>query len=124
MAADQPNRQYWKYVDDNAVVWNKVGQIDAACNAIDGSAALQAGAPVWRDGRRQRSRRAIFQDATTFRTKTCPIYTAAAYAAITGATTIAVHVQGEAATVTYALAEKVPEKQPIAKASRNDPDHA
>lgn len=125
MAADQKNFSYFTYVDDDGTTWNKRGEVDAAANAIDGSSALTAGAPVWQEsGRRQHCRKAIFFDPTTFRTRAIPVYTAAAYAAITGTSTLAVHVPGETATVTYNLGEKVPEKKPVAKASRNLADHA
>lgn len=125
MAADQKNSNYFTYTDDNGAVWNKRGPIDAGINAIDGSTALTAGARVFPSAsRRYHTREAVFIDPTTFRTVRFPVYTSAAFAAITGATTLAVHVPGETATVSYSLAEKVPERQPIAKTSRNLADHA
>jgi len=63
-------------------------------------------------------------DATTFRTLRITIYTAAAFAALTGASTVNVSVPGETAAVTYTLAEKIPEKQPVARATRQLADHA
>lgn len=124
MAADQKNSNVFTYVDDNGTTWNKRGPIDTAINAIDGNAALTAGAPLWTNTKSRRCREAVFYDATTFRTIRFPVYTTAAFAAITGATTLSVHVPGETATVTYALAEKIPEKQRVAKTSRNLIDHA
>ena len=124
MAANQKNYQMFTYVDDNGTTWNKRGQVDAAINALDGSAALSAGAPVWIETKRKRCRKAKFFDPTTFRTVEFPVYTAAAFAAITGATTVNVNVPGEVAAVTYNLAEKIGEKQPVAKAARQLPDHA
>lgn len=125
MAADQRNYQVFTYVDDNGTVWNKRGEEDAAQNAIDGSAALTDGAPMWpHASRRFHTRMAVFFDPTTFRTKRIIVYTAAAYAAITGATTLAVAVPGETGTVTYSLAEKIAEKQPVAHAARQLADHA
>lgn len=125
MAADQPNRQFWTYVDGNGVSWNKMGKIDAACNALDGSAAAVSGQPDYpRANRRRQPRRAIFTDPTTFRTAQCVIYTDAAFAALSGASTLAVHVQGETAAVTYDLTQKIPDKAPIRATSRNLPDHA
>jgi len=122
--ANQVNYQVFTYVDDNAVTWNKRGELDTAVNAIDGSAALTAGAPVWpRRTRRYHTREAVFQDPTTFRTKRIVVYTAAAFAAITGATTLAVSVPGNTGTVTYNLAEKIAEKQPVGKATRQLADH-
>lgn len=124
MAANQRNYQMFTYVDNNGTTWNKRGTLDAAINAIDGSSALTAGAPVWEDGGRFRCRKAVFFDPTTFRTVRFPVYTAAAFAAITGATTLAVNVPGETAAVTYSLSEKIDEKQPVGKASHQLPDHA
>lgn len=123
MAANQKNFNYFTYVDNNGTTWNKRGPIDTAINAIDGSTALTAGAPVWTDtGRKKHCRKAVFFDPGTFRTIRFPVYTAAAFAAITGATTLAVNVPGETAARTYSLAEKIDEKQPVGKTSRNLPD--
>lgn len=124
MAANQRNSDLFTYVDDNGTTWNKRGPIDTAINAIDGSAALTAGAPVWTDSKSRQCRKAVFFDPTTFRTVRIPVYTAAAFAAITGATTLDVNVPGEVAAVTYSLSEKIAEKQRTAKTSRNLPDHA
>lgn len=124
MAANQRNTNLFKYTDTNGTVWNARGEIDTAVNAIDGSSALQAGAPVWIDSKRRSTRKAIFFDPTTFRTKRVVVFTDAAFAAITGATTLAVNVPGETAAVTYSLAQKIVEKQPVAKTSRNLADHA
>lgn len=123
MAANQPNFNYFTYTDDNAAVWNKRGEVDTARNALDGSSALTAGARVWIDSKRMKARHAIFQDPTTFRTVRVLIYTPTAFAALTGASTIAVSVEGETAAVTYNLAQKVSEKQPVAKTSRQLADH-
>jgi len=123
MAANQRNLQVFTYVDDNAVTWNKRGQEDAAINAVDGSAALTAGAPVWIDTKRKQTRKAVFQDPTTFRTVKFTVYTAAAFAALTSASTLNINVPGEVAAVTYNLSEKIGEKQPVAKAARQLTDH-
>lgn len=124
MAANQKNSNLFTYTDNNGTTWNKRGPIDTAINAIDGSSALTAGAPLWTDSKSKRCRKAVFFDSTTFRTVRFPVYTTAAFAAITGSTTLAVNVPGETGTVSYALAEKIDEKQRVAKTSRNLPDHA
>jgi hypothetical protein len=123
MAANQKNSQLFTYVDNQGVTWNKRGPIDTATNAIDGSAAFTPGAPEWFDSVAKRSRKVVFFDPTTFRTYRFPVYTATAFAAITGTTTLAVNVPGEVAAVTYDLSQKIDEKQRIAKASRNLTDH-
>lgn len=119
MAEDARNSNFFTYVDDNGTTWNARGELQTAVNAIDGSAALTAGAPVWIDTGRRRTRKAVFVDPATFRTKRIVVFTAAAFAAITGTTTLAVPVPGSATAVTYSLSQKIAEKQPIAKTSRN-----
>lgn len=124
MASNEVNFQMFSYIDDNGTTWNKRGELDTAVNAIDGSSALTAGAPVWpRRTRRMHTREAVFFDPTTFRTKRIVVYTAAAFLAITGSTTLAVNVPGLATTVTYNLAEKIGEKQPTARSTRQLADH-
>lgn len=124
MAANQRNFQVLTYVDSNGTTWNKRGVLDSAINAIDGSAALTAGAPVWIDTKRKQTRKVVFVDPTTFRTVKFTVYTTAAFNAITSATTLNVNVPGETAAVTYSLSEKIGEKQPVAKGTRQLPDHA
>lgn len=124
MAANQRNTDLFHYTDDNGTSWNARGEIDTAVNAIDGSSALSAGAPVWIDTKRRTTRKAVFYDPTTFRTKRIVVFTATAFAAITGTSTLSVSVPGLATAVTYNLSQKIAERQPVAKTSRNLPDHA
>lgn len=124
MAANQINFSFFTYVDDNAATWNKRGELDAAQNALDGSTVFTAGVRVWgRESRRFHTRKAVFTDSTTFRKKRVIVYTAAAFAALTGASTLAVNVPGNVAAVTYTLSEKIPERQPIAAAANHLADH-
>lgn len=123
VTANQRNYNYFTYTDDNAAAWNKRGTVDTATNALDGSSALTAGARVWIDTKRHQTRKAVFQDPTTFRTVKITVYTPTAFAALTGSSTLAVNVPGNTASVTYNLAEKIGEKQPIAKTSRQLTDH-
>lgn len=122
--AQQKNFQYYTYVDDSGTTWNKRGELDPARNAIDGSAAFTPGAPVWRDTRSMRVRRAVLVDATTFRTKSIIVYTPTAFSAITGSTSASFPVEGSGTSVLYTLSQKQAEVQPVAKASRNLADHA
>lgn len=125
MVAVQSNLQTFTYVDDNGTTWNKRGEMDATLNAIDGSSAFTAGAPVWpSESRRFHTRKVVWMDPTTFRTKRTVIYTAAAYAALDGSSTLAVSVPGVVAPVNYGLVEKIGEKQPVARAARQLADHA
>lgn len=125
MPADQKNFQLFTYVDNNGVSWNKRGELDAVRNAVDGSSAFGAN-PAWgRETPRHRVRKMLYQDPTTFRTKTVIMYTAAAAAAITlGTDTLAFHVEGETGTVAYTAIQLIDEKQPRAAGSRQLADHA
>lgn len=117
--ANQKNSKLYTYVDDNGTGWNARGPIDTAINAIDGSAALTLGAPVWINTKRKKTREAVFFDSVTFRTARFPVFTAAAFAAIDGTTTVDISVPGDTGPRTYNLSQKIGERQPVAKASRN-----
>jgi hypothetical protein len=125
MAADQPNRAYQLYVDDNGAQWNVMAGSGGPMAGLDGHAAFDPTKPVWgRQTKRRHVRSAVFQDPTTFRIVKGVIFTPTAWAALAAGTTVAVHVPGETATVTYTLSDTIPERQPKAKASRQDADHA
>lgn len=120
MAQDSPNRKWFQYTDNHGKVWNKMGKIDPGCNALDGSSAALAGAPNFpAQTRRYRARKAVFQDPITFRTATCIMYTAAAAAALSGASTLTVPVPGSATNVTYSFQGLEDEKTPTKSISRN-----
>ncbi len=125
MAADQKNFGLFTYVDDNSQSWNKRGELETVRNAVDGSTAFGSH-PAWgAESPRHRVRKGVYQDGTTFRTKTIIIYTAAAAAALTpGSSTLSFHVEGEATAVVYTYEGLIPEKQPKAKAAQNLADHA
>jgi hypothetical protein len=122
--ADQLNFNTFTYVDDNAASWNVRGEDSSILNAVNGSTAF-GGHPHWpRESRRFHVRKARYVDSTTFRSKTIIVYTPTAFAALTvGTSTLALHVPGNTATVTYTLAAKIPERQPGAAASRQLTDH-
>lgn len=124
MPADQKNMQLYTYVDDNSVSWNKRGEAEPVRQAVDGSTAFGSH-PNWgRETRRHSVRKIIYQDPTTFRTKSVIFYTAAAWAAVAlGTDTLAFSVEGLAAAVTYTAIKKVPERQPSAAAARQLADH-
>ncbi len=125
MAAEQKNFGLFTYLDDNGTSWNKRGELDAIRNAVDGSTAAGAHPAFGKETRRHRTRKAIYQDPTTFRTKTCIIYTPTAYAALTVASsTLSFKVEGNTAAVVYTLAELKPESPLTAFSPRNLADHA
>jgi hypothetical protein len=125
MAAEQKNFSLFTYVDDTTQAWNKRGELDAIRNAVDGSSAFGAH-PNWgKETARHRTRKAVYQDPTTFRTKTCIIYTLAAFSALTvGSDTLAFKVEGNAGAVTYTLAALIGETPHTAFTPRNLNDHA
>lgn len=120
MARNQKNFSYFTYVDDNGDTWNVRGEDGGAGSAVDGHAALTAGAPVWgRQTRRRHVRYVEATDPTTFRKVRFIVYTAAAFAALDPGADVAVQVTGLATTVNYDVSAKIAEKQPIAAASRH-----
>lgn len=123
--AVQKNFQLFTYVDDNGVSWNKRGEDGGPAAAVDGHAAF-GGHPNWgRETRRHSVRKIIYEDPTTFRTFTAIFYTAAAWSAVVlGTDTVNVSVPGNAAAVAYTASKRIPERQPAAKAARQDADHA
>jgi|GEM_PF-3213327 len=125
MAADQKNFQLYTYVDDAGVSWNKRGEQDAARNAVDGNSAFGAH-PNWgRESRRHSVRKIRYVDSTTFRSKEVIFYTAAAWnAVVLGTDVLAIHVEGEVATVNYTAAKRIAERQPQALTARQLADHA
>lgn len=124
MAADQRNFGLFTYVDNDAVSWNKRGEVEAVRQAVDGNAAAGAH-QLWKDGGRYRSRKIIYQDPTTFRTKTVVFYTAGAFAAIVLRTdTLSFPVEGEVAAVEYTAVAKVAERKPGQRFPAQLADHA
>lgn len=118
MAVNMMNKAYSLYVDDNGVSWNVFGESGGPGAGVDGHATDYT-KPAWgRQTTRRHARYAVYQDAATFRTIKVIVYTTAAFAAITPGATLSVPVPGSATAVTYTLAAKIAEKQPIPKASR------
>lgn len=125
MPADQRNYNTFTYLDDNAASWNVRGEDNTVLAAVNGATAF-GGHPHWpAQAKRYHTRKAVYTDGTTFRTKTIIVYTPTAFAAITvGTSTLALHVEGLTGTVTYTCSAKIPERQPGAHAARQLADHA
>lgn len=120
MARNQKNFAYQLYIDDNGAEWNVHGETGGAAAAVDGHGARDITKPVFgRQSRRRHVRKIIYQDPVTFRTIDPIFYTAAAYAAVAPGDIVAVQVTGLATTVNYEAIEKVPERMPLGRASRN-----
>lgn len=125
MAADQRNFNYSQYESDDGTTYCIKADQAWISNAASGSAACAGNPPYGRATSRRSPRKIILRDPTTFRTQTLPVFTTAAFAALTvGTFTTAVAVPGETATVTYTSVKKVAEKVPSTVIGRQDPDHA
>lgn len=126
MAADQRNFAFSDYGSDDGTTYCLKGDANMiAVGAHGGVTPCTSGLAYGRATRRRSPRKAIYRDGTTFRTVTTPVFTPAAFAAlVVGTATVAVHVPGNTATVTYTLVKKVPERIPSIVIGRTDPDHA
>jgi hypothetical protein len=124
MPAIQPNFDYYTYVSDDGTTYNIRADVTWAAYASTGLSARTDGAPRYIKSKSQSPRHFIYRDATTFRTRSGPVGTAAAYAAASLGDTVSVAVQGEATAVTYDLVKKVPESVPTTIVGRQNPDHA
>jgi len=125
MPAEQRNIGKFEYVDNGGTSWNKRGELDAIRNAVDGNAAFGAFPNFGPESPQHRVRKIIYQDPTTFRTKTVIFYTQAAFDAIVlGTDTLSWHVEGETAAVAYTAGARIEEKLGSVLAPRNLADHA
>lgn len=125
MAADQRNFGYSQYVSDDGTTYCLKADANMIALSGLGGAACSGNPAYGRATTRRSPRKAIYVDPATFRTLTTPVFTASDYAALTvGTSTVAVHVPGETATVTYTLKKKVAERIPSTVIGRQDPDHA
>lgn len=123
MAADQRNFKWYRYVDDSARNWAIRADSNWGDNTDSGLATFNVDDPPFGpQSKRHHPRKAVYRDSTTFRVVVLVMGTAAAYAA--APSTVAIHVPGETATVTYSLVDKVPEKLQLPQTSRNLADHA
>lgn len=125
MPADQRNFNYFTYVSDDGTTYNIRADVDWAGISGHGLAARTNGAPLFIPTGRRKPRMASYVDSTTGRKKKGPVGTATAYAALALGSTQNFHVEGETATVAYALAVKSPEKVPSTVLQTTGlPDHA
>lgn len=125
MAADQRNWGYSDYLSDDGTHYCLRADSNMIADVNLGGAACTTGIAYGRATTRRAPRKAIFRDSTTFRTVTTPVFTPTAYAALTvGTSSVAIHVPGNTATVTYTLVKKVPEKIPSIVVGRQAADHA
>jgi len=125
MPLPQRNFEYYAYdSDDGTSYCLKADEFWGDAAGHGGSAC--AGEPAYGSSTtRRHPRKAIYQDPTTFRTISGPVFTPAAYAALTvGTSTLSVAVHGSATAVTYTLRKKVPEAVPSTVKGMSVLDHA
>jgi hypothetical protein len=124
MAADQRNMDYFSYDSADGTTYNIRCASEWAAIAAHGLAARGSGQPRYISTGRRRPRKVTYVDLTTGRSKSGPVGTAAAFAALNEGDIQAFHVEGETATVDYTLASKTEEKVPNSVARTHLPDHA
>lgn len=124
MPATQRNFNYYTYVSDDGTTYNVRASVEWAAVGAHGLAARTDGAPRLIASKSQKPRQFTYRDATTFRTISGPVGTAAAYGAAALGDDLVVFVPGLAAGVTYDLVKKSPERVPTSIVGRQDPDHA
>lgn len=119
--ANEPNKQWFRYVSDGGVNFGIMADQDWGISASSGLTTFNAADPAFGPQSRQhRLRHAVYRDPATFRTVKHPVGTAAAFAALPA--TISVNLPGSATAETYNLAQRIPEKMRIPGPSRNLPD--
>jgi hypothetical protein len=125
MAVEQKQFTLFTYTDNTGQAWNIRGEKDTVRNAVDGSSAA-GGHPGWgRSTARHSPRKIIYQEATTFRTKSVTFYTAAAAAAIVlGTSTLTFFIEGSATGAVYTAKKFVAERLPSAIAGPSLAEHA
>ncbi len=125
MPADQRNFGYSDYLSDDGTHYCVKADSNWIANTDSGGAACTTNIAYGKDSTRRHKRSVVFRDTTTFRTVKEPVFTPTAYSALVATpVTIAVHVPGETATVTYTQDATNPEKLGRTAITRNDPDHA
>lgn len=119
---NQRNLQWYRYIDDGGKNAAIMADKEWGDNAASGLAAFNPADYIFGpQSRLKHTRKAVYQDPTTFRTVKHPVGTAAAFAALPA--TLNVTIIGTATPVTYNLAQRIPEKVRIPKTSRPLADH-
>jgi hypothetical protein len=118
MPGIQPNKSWFRYVDNAGRNWGIQADTDWGAVAASGLAAFNSTDPPFGpQSRRHHVRKAIYRDPVTFRARVLPVGTVAADAALPA--TLAVVIQGQVTTVTYNLSGRVPEKLSVPQTSRH-----
>jgi hypothetical protein len=124
MPLDQPNFDYYSYESDDGTTYNLKAEVTWAGITEHALAARANGQPRLIASGSQQPRKVTYVDLTTGRSKTGPIGTAAAYAAIDIGDTHTFAVPGSATAVSYTVARKTGEKVPGSVVQGHVADHA
>lgn len=124
MPLDQKNFDYFTYVSDDGTSYNLRVDMDWAGVVTHDLSGRVNGQPRFIASKSQRPRMATYVDLTTGRSRTGPIGTATAFAALTIGDTNSFAVSGSGTAVTYTLVSKVGEKIPGSVTRSHVLDHA
>jgi len=124
MPLDQKNFDYYTYVSDDGTSYNIRADEDWAAVTGHDLALRVSGQPRFIASKSQRPRKATYVDLTTGRSRSGPIGTATAFAALTIGDTQTFAVSGGATPITYTLVSKVGEKVPGSVTRSHVLDHA
>jgi len=124
MPAVQSNWQYYTYESDDGTSYNIRADVEWGGVAAHGLAARANGQPRYIASGTRKPRSVTYTDLTTGRTRTGPVGTAAAFAALSVGDTHDFAIMSEVAAVTYTLTRKTGEKSPGSVIATSLPDHA
>jgi hypothetical protein len=121
--AEQKNRSWFRYVDDQARNWALMADTDWGENAASGLAAFNAADPPFgKQTRLHHPRRITYMDPVTFRTFVGVVGTSGAIAGLPA--TLAVFVPGNDTAILYSKGSLTGEKLQTPRASRHLADAA
>lgn len=120
----QPNFGYYTYESDEGTDYNIRAGAEWAAITEHGLDARVTGQPRYTTNGSRRPRKVTYTDLTTGRTKSGPVGTAAAYAALSIGDTHSFPVPDQTADVSYTLTSKSGEKVPGSVIQSFVADHA
>lgn len=124
MPLNQPNFGYFTYESDEGLSYNIRAGAEWAAIGAHGLAARVTGQPRYTTNGSRHPRRVTYTDLTTGRTKTGPVGTAAAYAALSIGDVQGFPVYDLTTDVDYTLTSKTGEKIPGSVVQSSVADHA
>jgi hypothetical protein len=116
--ANEPNKQWYRYVSDAGVNFGIMADQDWGNNAASGLTAFNAADPAFGpQSRTHHVRKVVYIDPATFRTVKHPVGTTTAFAALPA--TVSITLPGSVTAETYNLRQRIPEHVRIPGPSRN-----